>query len=84
MKLRVLSYLVVMVALTAGFLAAQEITGDIRGIVKDPSGAAISGAAVQITNTDRNAVLREIKTGADGSSVATYLPEGHYGGTLTE
>lgn len=78
MNRRVVFYLVVIVALTAGFLVAQEITGDIRGIVKDPSGAAISGAAVQVTNTDRNAVLREIKTGADGSYVATSLPVGHY------
>ena len=78
MNRRVVFYLVVIVALTAGFLVAQEITGDIRGIVKDSSGAAISGAAVQVTNTDRNAVLREIKTGADGSYVATSLPVGHY------
>jgi len=78
MNRRVVFYLFVIVALTAGFLVAQEITGDIRGIVKDPSGAAINGAAVQVTNTDRNAVLREIKTGTDGSYVATSLPVGHY------
>src|SRR3982074_319190 len=77
MNFKALFYLVVIVALTTG-LSAQEITGDIRGMVKDPSGAAISGAAVQVTNTDRNAVLREIKTGADGSYVATSLPVGHY------
>jgi len=78
MNRRVVFYLVVIVALTAGFLVAQEITGDIRGIVKDPSGAAISGASVQITNTDRNAVLREVNSGADGTYVATSLPIGHY------
>jgi hypothetical protein len=57
---------------------AQEITGDIRGIVKDPSGAHVGGASVQVMNTDRNAVIRDLKTGSDGSYVATYLPTGHY------
>lgn len=57
---------------------AQEITGDIRGIVKDPSGAHISGANVQVVNLDRNLVIRNLKTGADGSYVATYLPVGRY------
>ena len=56
---------------------AQEITGDIRGIVTDPSGAVISGAVVQVTNIDRN-VMRELKAGRDGSYAATYLPVGNY------
>ncbi|HET8667334.1 MAG TPA: carboxypeptidase regulatory-like domain-containing protein, partial [Terriglobales bacterium] len=58
--------------------AAQEVTGNIRGVVKDQSGAIISGATVAITNTDRNQVVRTIKTGADGSYVAPLLPIGHY------
>ncbi|HEY1272922.1 MAG TPA: TonB-dependent receptor [Terriglobales bacterium] len=57
---------------------AQEITGDIRGIVRDPSGAVVSGADVQVVNTDRNAVIRSLKTGADGGYVATLLPVGRY------
>jgi hypothetical protein len=57
---------------------AQEITGDIRGVVKDSSGAVVTGATVQVINTDRNAVIRETKTGSDGSYVASYLPIGHY------
>lgn len=70
-----------MFAFIAGFAAllqAQEITGDIRGVIKDPTGAMITGAKVSVTNTDRNAVLRTIATGADGSYVAPYLPVGHY------
>jgi hypothetical protein len=62
---------------------AQDITGDIRGIVHDPSGAVISGAKVQIINMDRNTVTRDLTTGADGSYVATYLPVGHYKVTVT-
>ncbi len=61
-----------------GFAAAQQITGDIRGVVKDASGAAIHGATVQVINTERNAVLREIESGPDGTYVATQLPVGHY------
>jgi len=57
---------------------AQEITGDIRGIVKDPSGAVVSGATVQIINTDRGRTERTITTGPDGSYVASTLPIGHY------
>jgi uncharacterized surface anchored protein len=56
----------------------QEITGDIRGIVKDPSGAVISGATVQVINTDRNTTDRTITTGADGAYIAAYLPVGRY------
>jgi hypothetical protein len=58
--------------------AAQEITGDIRGIVTDPSGAVVSRATVQVINTDRNTVVRNLTTGSDGAYVAAYLPVGHY------
>jgi hypothetical protein len=57
---------------------SQEITGDIRGVVHDPSGAVVSGAKVQVTNTDRNVTIRDLTTGPDGSYVAAYLPVGRY------
>ena len=62
---------------------AQEITGDIRGIVHDPSGAVVRGAKVQVINTDRNTVVRDLTTGIDGSYVAPYLPIGHYKVSVT-
>jgi hypothetical protein len=62
---------------------AQEITGDIRGIVRDPSGAVVHGATVQVVNTDRNSAVRTLKTGADGAYVAPLLPVGHYKITVT-
>jgi hypothetical protein len=71
-------HLVVVVAMFAGLLLGQEITGDIRGVVKDASGAVINGAKVTVNNTDRSETLRTITTGADGSYVAPYLPVGHY------
>src|SRR5579884_1114139 len=66
----------VLIALSAA--SAQQITGDIRGTVTDPSGAVIPGATVTITNTDQNAVLRTIKTDKDGSYIGTDLPAGNY------
>ena len=62
----------------ATFSFAQEITGDIRGIVRDPSGAVVSGATVDVVNTDRNAVIRSLTTDANGAYVAPLLPLGHY------
>lgn len=72
-------FLVVLVfCLATTFSLAQEITGDIRGIVRDPSGAVVNGASVEVVNTDRNSVLRSLKTGADGAYVAPLLTPGHY------
>ena len=66
------------VMLVAGVLVAQEITGDIRGVVKDPSGAVVSAAKVSIINSERSATVRVLTTGSDGSYVAPYLPVGQY------
>jgi Carboxypeptidase regulatory-like domain len=44
----------------------------------DPSGALVSGATVNVVNTERGETVRTITTGADGSYVAPYLPVGHY------
>lgn len=62
---------------------AQNITGDIRGIVQDPSGAVVTNAEVQVRNTDQNVLVRTVKTGSDGSYVASLLPVGHYQITVT-
>jgi Carboxypeptidase regulatory-like domain len=70
--------LVAMIISVTALLSAQEITGDIRGVVKDPTGARVAGAKVSVTNTDRNVAIRTITTGPDGSYVAPNLPVGHY------
>jgi len=57
---------------------AQEITGDIRGIVRDTSGAVVAGAMVKVINTDRNETIRTLTTSSDGAYLAPYLPVGHY------
>lgn len=61
---------------------AQDITGSIVGNVTDPSGSGIAGAKVTITNTDRNAVMREVTSGNDGDYSAPLLPIGHYSVTV--
>lgn len=78
MTRRSLKYFVAVLSLISGLLVAQEITGDIRGMIKDPTGALVSGASVRIVNTDQDATVRSLKTGSDGSYVASILPLGHY------
>jgi hypothetical protein len=56
----------------------QEITGQIRGIVSDSSGAVVAKATVTITSTDRNQVIRALETDSDGEYVAPFLPVGRY------
>ena len=65
-------------ALTANvFGQASAINGEITGTVTDPSGAAISGATVQITNTDTG-FKQSTKTGDTGLYRFTVLPLGTY------
>lgn len=63
-------------------VAAQETTGTILGTVTDSSGAVVPGATISITNTDKNAVLRKVTSGKDGSFTAPLLPIGHYSVTV--
>jgi Carboxypeptidase regulatory-like domain/TonB dependent receptor len=58
--------------------AGQETTGTILGTVTDSSGAVVPGATISITNTDKNAVIRTVPSGKDGSFTAPLLPLGHY------
>ena len=57
---------------------AQDVsTSQIKGTVQDPSGAAVPGAQVKVTQTDTGAT-RSAVTEADGSYVLTSLPIGPY------
>jgi hypothetical protein len=75
--------------LRAGFLAlclvitrlsGQQTTGAIRGVVTDPTGAAISGVLISATN-DQTRITQTTKTNAGGAYVIPLLPPGVY--TLT-
>ncbi len=76
-SLRSLSVFAVILACSL-LLSAQNTTGDIRGIVHDPSGAVVPNATVQIRNMGQDAVVRVLTTGADGSYAAALLPVGRY------
>src|SRR3989441_2614999 len=56
---------------------AQEFRGSITGRVTDPSGAAVPGAQVTVTNTATN-VAASVTTNDAGVSTALYLAPGRY------
>src|ERR1700756_2391561 len=63
--------------LGAGACLAQQITGSVTGAVTDPTGAAVVGAAVKLTNTQTGAVQN---TTSDDSGDFRFLllPTGNY------
>jgi len=63
-------------ALIAGSAAAQTF-GEITGRVNDPSGAAVPGAAISVTNVATNAV-RQTVTADSGNYAFPSLPPGTY------
>jgi len=65
-------------------LQSQEVTGSIRGLVTDQSGASVSGATVTVRNTDQGVVIRTIRTSDSGEFVAPLLPVGRYSITVEQ
>ncbi|HET6207494.1 MAG TPA: carboxypeptidase regulatory-like domain-containing protein [Terracidiphilus sp.] len=65
------------VALACLSLSAQQITGNIRGTVTDPSGAVIRGAVVTARQAETG-LTRATTTDRDGNYVLLELPIGHY------
>jgi outer membrane receptor protein involved in Fe transport len=58
-------------------VGAQQITGNIRGTVVDPSGAVVQSAAVSAQQTETG-LTRTASTDRDGAYVLVELPIGHY------
>jgi hypothetical protein len=58
-------------------LSAQQITGNIRGTVTDPSGALVREAAVTARQAETG-LSRTTTTDRDGNYVLLELPIGHY------
>src|SRR6202171_946539 len=56
---------------------AQSTGGRIRGTVTDPSGGAITGAKLQLTN-EANGTQRETESGANGEYIFLEVPVGTY------
>jgi hypothetical protein len=74
--------LVFVLALLAVGAFAQETTGGLQGVVKDPSGAVVSGAAVELTGTS---LVGKKEATTDGSGYYRFanLPPGTYMMTIT-
>jgi hypothetical protein len=56
----------------------QEITGSINGSVKDPNGAAVSGATVTITDIAKKVVVRTVSTSDNGEFSMPLVPVALY------
>ena len=72
---RVLLQVVLLVVTFCG--AAWSQNGSITGTVKDPSGAAISGAAVVVTSPERG-ITRQTTSNSTGEYNESALPSGAY------
>ena len=59
-------------------LRGQDVSGTIGGTILDPTGAAVPDAKISVTDTDRNQVVRTVKTESSGSYAAPFLPVGVY------
>jgi hypothetical protein len=78
-----LSLVLSAVLLTAASLVyGQAITGTITGTIQDPSGAAIPGARVVVTNTETN-FATTVETDRGGNYSAPLLPRGTYNVEVT-
>lgn len=64
-------------ALGVTTLSAQEVTANLNGAVTDPSGAAISGVSITVTNIERG-TARKYTSNDIGQWVAPLLPTGTY------
>ena len=67
----------IVVVLAGMNIAAQQITGKIRGSVTDPAGAVVPSATVTATQTETG-LTRTVVSSGDGSYLLIELPVGHY------
>ena len=65
------------IAVFAGAMMAQEITGTITGSVQDPAGAQIPGAAILASNVDTG-IGYKASSNESGIYVLPLLPAGRY------
>src|SRR5262249_28746736 len=69
-------------ALLAAGSLAQETRSTILGTIKDPSGAVVTGANIEVTNTETNATT-PLTSNSSGYFQAPYLLPGTYTITVT-
>src|SRR5215469_10594777 len=68
---------VALTAFTTLTLAAQQITGNIRGTIVDPSGAVVEAATVTARHLETG-LMRTTVTDRSGNYILVELPVGHY------
>jgi hypothetical protein len=76
-RLGQLATLFVVLVFQANIVWAQGLTGQISGTITDPSGAAVSGANVEITGS-QTGLRRSTQTNAEGRFVFTELLPGTF------
>src|SRR5438309_82036 len=69
--------LLVIAVLFAGFAAAQSGQGEIAGLIKDASGAAVPNAPLILVNQD-SGVQRVTRSDNDGRYLFAAVPPGRY------
>jgi outer membrane receptor protein involved in Fe transport len=69
--------LLLLLTSSGGPLFAQEVTGSIRGVVLDPSGAGVPSAKVTATQVETG-LSRATVTDHHGAYILVLLPVGHY------
>jgi hypothetical protein len=62
----------------AAVASAQEVSGSISGIVKDANGAAVVGATVNITDSEKKILVRTVTTDDNGGFTAENLATAYY------
>src|SRR5947209_4797157 len=69
--------IVFLILMTVGSAHAQAPTGNLDGVVTDPTGAHVAGAHIVIINRD-SGLTRNLTTATEGEYSATALPPGGY------
>ena len=77
-SLRLLFAAIVFVFGLSAIVSAQEITGSIVGTVKDANGAAVAGATVTVTDSEKKIVVRTVTTNDEGGYTFRDLHVGTY------
>ncbi len=69
---------VLLILCTAGTAMAQELTGEIDGLIVDSTGAAVPNVSVVIRNEDQKTVARTVQANAEGQFTVPLLPVARY------
>lgn len=74
LRIFLMSFALILLALP---VCAQLSNGTVKGVVTDPSGGSVPGAAIELINTGTNET-RQQKTAPDGNYSFVALPPGEY------